>query len=79
MRTSSKPQTYQRYVGICTVGGEGSSNVQRYLDVIPFAPRQIDRGDKQEICNQYADISVVLVEETCIRLLVPSCTHKLGH
>jgi hypothetical protein len=67
MRTSSlKPQTYQRHVGICAVGGEGSSNVQRYPDVLPFAPRQIDRGDEQEIHNQYADISVVLVEETCI-------------
>ncbi len=64
---------------IYTVGGEGSSNVQRYLDVLPFAPRQIDRGDEQEIRNLYADISVVIVEETCIQLLVPSCIHKLGH
>ncbi len=39
------------------MGGEGSSNVRRYLDALPFAPRQIDIGDEQESHNQHADIS----------------------
>jgi hypothetical protein len=61
------------------VGGEGSSNVRGYLDVLPFAPRQLDRGGEQESCNHYADISAVLVEESHRQLLVPSCIHESGH
>ncbi len=61
------------------MGGEGSSNVQWYLDVLPFAPRQLDRGDEQESCNQYADILAVRVEESHRQLLVPSCIHESGH
>ncbi len=61
------------------MGGEGSSNVQGYLDVLPFAPRQLDRGDEQESHNQYANISAVLVEESHRQLLVPSCIHESGH
>ncbi len=79
MKTSLKHQTYQLHVSICTVGGEGSSNMLRYLDVLPFTPRKLDRGDEQESCNQYADISVALVEESHRQLLVPSCIHESGH
>ena len=61
------------------MGGEGSSNMQRYLDVLPVAPRQLDRGDEQESHNQYANISAVLVEESHRQLLVPSCIHESGH
>ena len=61
------------------MGGEGSSNVQRYLGVLPIAPRQIDRGDEQESCNPYADIPALLVEESHIQLIVPSCIHKSEH
>ncbi len=46
------------------MGGEGSSNVGRYLDALPFAPRQLDIGDEQESHNQYADISAVEVKES---------------
>jgi hypothetical protein len=46
------------------VGGEGSSNVQRYLDALPFAPRQLDIGDEQESLNHDADISAVQVQES---------------
>ncbi len=79
MKIYLKHQTYQLHVGICTVGGEGGSNVQWYLDVLPFAPRQLDRGDKQESCNQYADILAVLVEESYRQLLVLSCIYESGH
>jgi hypothetical protein len=34
---------------------------------------------EQESCNQYADISAVLVEESHRQLLVPSCIHESGH
>ncbi len=61
------------------MGGEGSSNVQRYLDALPFAPRQHDTGDEQESHNQYADISVVQVQESYRQLLVPSCRHESAH
>jgi hypothetical protein len=79
MKISLKHRTYQLHVGICTVGGEGSSKVCWYLDVLPFAPRKIDRGNEQESHNQYADISAVVVEESHRQSLVPSCIHKLGH
>ncbi len=58
------------------MGGDGSSNMQRYLDARPFAPRQLDIGDEQESHNQYADISVEEVEESNIQLLLPSCRHE---
>ncbi len=50
-----------------------------YLDVLPFTPMQLDGGDEQESCNQYADISAVLVEESHRQLLVPSCIHESGN
>ncbi len=53
--------------------------MQRYLDILPFAPRQLDGGDEQESCNQYADSSAVIVEESHRQLLVPSCRHDSGH
>ncbi len=58
------------------MGGNGSSNVQGYLDALPFAPRQLVIGDEKESHNQYADISAVEVEESYIRLLVPSGRHE---
>ncbi len=61
------------------MGGEDSSNVQQYLDALPFAPRQLDIGDEQESYNQYADISAVQVWESYRGLLVPSCRHELAH
>ncbi len=57
------------------MGGEGSSNVQRFLDAVIFAPRQLDIGDQQESHNQDADISTVQVLDIYRRLLVPSCIH----
>jgi hypothetical protein len=64
---------------ICTVGGEGSSNVQRCQDALPFNPRLLDIGDEQESCNQDADSSTVQVQDSCTRLLVPSCRHDSTH
>ncbi len=61
------------------MGGEGSSNVQRYLDALPFAPRQLDIGDEQESHNQDADISAMQVQDSYRQLLVPSCRHDLAH
>ena len=61
------------------MGGEGSSNEQRYLDALPIAPRQLDIGDEQESHNQDADISAVQVQDSYRRLLVPSCRHDLAH
>jgi hypothetical protein len=54
-------QNYQLYFGICTMGGEGSSNMRRCLGALPFAPRQLDIGDEKESRNQDADISAVQV------------------
>jgi hypothetical protein len=53
--------------------------VQRYLDALPFARRQLDIGDEQESHNQYADISAVQVQESYRQLLVPSCRHESAH
>ncbi len=61
------------------MGGEGSSNVQRYLDALPFAPRQLDKGDEQESHNQDADISAVQVQDSYRGLFVPSCRHDSAH
>ncbi len=61
------------------MAGEGSSNVQRYLDALPFAPRQLDIGDEQESHNLDADISAVQVKESYRQLLEPSCRHDLEH
>jgi hypothetical protein len=44
-------QTYQLYFGICTVGGEGNSNLRWCQDALPFATRQLDTGDEQESHN----------------------------
>jgi hypothetical protein len=78
--TSLLLQTSQLYFGICTpVGSEGSSNMQRCQDALPFAPRQLDIGDEQESCNQDADSSMVQVQDSCTQLLVPSCRHDSAH
>jgi hypothetical protein len=53
--------------------------LEGYLDALPFAPRQLDIGDEQKSHNQYADISVVQVQESYRQLLVPSCRHELAH
>ncbi len=50
-----------------------------YLDVLSFAPRQLDIGDEQESHNQYVDTSAVLVQESYRQLLVLSCRHESGH
>ncbi len=67
------------YFGTCTVGGEGSSNMWRYLDTLPIAPRQLYIDDEQESHNQDADISAVQVQDSYRRLLVPSFRHDLAH
>ncbi len=61
------------------MGGEGSSNLQRYLEALPFVPRQFDIGDEQNSHNQDAVISVVQVQDNYRRLLVPSCRHDSAH
>ncbi len=61
------------------MGGEGSSNVQQYLDALLFALRQLDIGDEQESHNQDADISVVQAQDSYRRLLVSSCRHDSAH
>ncbi len=53
--------------------------MQWYLDALPFAPRQLDKGDEQESHNQDADISAVQVQDTYRQLLVPSCRHESAH
>jgi len=77
--TSLLLQTSLVYFGICTVGGEGSSNVQRCQDALPFDPRQLDIGDEQESCNLHAGSFVVQVQVSCTQLLMPSCRHDLAH
>ncbi len=51
--------------------------MQRYLDALPFASRQLDIGDEQESHNQDAEISAVQVQDSYRQLLVCSCRHMI--
>ncbi len=53
--------------------------MQRYLDALPFAPRQLDIGDEQESHNHDADISAVQVQESNRQLLERSFRHESVH
>jgi hypothetical protein len=62
------------------VDGEGSSNVQWYLDALPFAPRQLDIGDEQD--NQDANISAVQVQDSyrdCLCPVADMTLHMILH
>jgi hypothetical protein len=78
--TSLIHQTYQFYFGICTVGGEGSSNVQGIWMPFLLLPDSLTSVmNKKVTIRNDADISAVQVQDTYRRLLAPSCRHDLAH